>query len=130
MKDGEKLLGNIAEQCVIKKKLLSLKRNLDYEQYVKRKSNSLNKTNNVKVCRNGAWLTGRTSSNKRYTLRRLFGGSGLRSARSFRYATFPRLTPPTFLQPWSCYASPYSGCKNVVYLERYAKCQPKYLCKY
>ena len=27
-----------------------------------------------------------TSHNKRYTLRRLFGGSGLRSARSFRYA--------------------------------------------
>jgi len=27
----------------------------------------------------------------------------------------------TFLQPWSCYASPYSGCKNVSYLERYAK---------
>ena len=25
-----------------------------------------------------------------------------------------------FLAVWSCYASPYSGCKNVSYLERYA----------
>ena len=30
----------------------------------------------------------------------------------------PRLTPPTFCKPWSCYASPYSGLQNVVYLER------------
>ena len=58
---------------------------------------------------------GITTSNKRYTLRRLFGGSGLHSPRSH---TFPRLIPPTFLQPWSCYASPYTGCKNVIYLER------------
>jgi hypothetical protein len=29
------------------------------------------------------------------------GGSGFRVARSFRYAPFPRHTPPTFLQPWS-----------------------------
>ena len=29
------------------------------------------------------------------------GGSGLRSARSFRYAPFPRLTAPTFCKPWS-----------------------------
>ena len=64
------------------------------------------------------------SSNKRYTLRRLIGGSGLRSARSFRFAPFPRLTPPTFCKPWSCYASPYSGLQNVVYLERYAKVLP------
>jgi hypothetical protein len=41
-------------------------------------------------------------------------GSGFRSPRSFRYAPLPRLTTPTFLQPWSCYASPYSGCKNVI----------------
>jgi hypothetical protein len=40
---------------------------------------------------------------------------GFRSPRSFRYAPLQRLTPPTFLQPWSCYASPYSGCKNVIY---------------
>ena len=72
-----------------------------------------------KLKKNGK--AGKTAYNKRYTLRRLFGGSGLRSARSFRFAPFSRLTPPTFLQPWSCYASPYSGCKNVVYLERYAK---------
>jgi len=69
---------------------------------------------------NKDWKKQKTAHNKRYTLRRLFGGSELRSARSFRYAPFPRrLTPPTFLQPWSCCASPYSGCKNVVYLERY-----------
>ena len=41
----------------------------------------------------------------------------VRLGRSLR--SLPRLTPTTFLQPWSCYASPYSGCKNVVYLERY-----------
>ena len=52
---------------------------------------------------------------------------GFRSPRSFRYAPFPRLTPTTFCQPWSCYASPYSGWQNVVYLERYTKCQPKIL---
>jgi hypothetical protein len=27
----------------------------------------------------------------------------------------PRSTPPTFCQPWKCYAFPYSGCQNVIY---------------
>jgi hypothetical protein len=41
-------------------------------------------------------------------------GSGYVLARSFRYAPFPRQNSATFLQPWPCYASPYSGCKNVI----------------
>jgi hypothetical protein len=42
------------------------------------------------------------------------GGSGFRSARSFRYAPIPRLTPPTFWPPCKCYAFAYSGGQNVV----------------
>jgi hypothetical protein len=42
------------------------------------------------------------------------GGSGSVLARAFRFAPFPRQNSATFLQPWSCYASPYSGCKNIV----------------
>ena len=45
--------------------------------------------------------------------------------RSFRCAPFPRLTPPTFCQPWSCYASPYPGWQNVVNLERYTTFEPR-----
>jgi hypothetical protein len=61
-----------------------------------------------------------TSPNKRYTLRRHSAAPGFQSARSFRFAPFPRLPPPTFCQPWSCFASPYPGWQNVVYLGRYA----------
>ena len=71
------------------------------------------KIEDKKIDRNG-----KPAHNKRYTLRRLIGCSGLCSARSFRYAPFPRLTPPTFCPPWKCYAFPYSGGQNVVYLER------------
>jgi hypothetical protein len=41
------------------------------------------------------------------------GGSGYVLARSFRYAPFPRHTPPTFCRPWKCYAFPYPGRQNV-----------------
>jgi hypothetical protein len=40
-------------------------------------------------------------------------GSASTTARSFRYASFPRRCSGTFCQPWSCYASPYSGWQNV-----------------
>ena len=71
-----------------------------------------------------------TSHNKRYTLRRHSAAPGFQSARSLRYAPFPRLLPPTFCQPWSCFASPYPGWQNVVYLERYAKWKAKLVEKY
>ena len=61
---------------------------------------------------------GSTAHNKRYTLRRLFGGSGFGFARSVApYGrSFPRETSPTFGR--ARLARP-----NVVYLERYAKCR-------
>jgi hypothetical protein len=30
-------------------------------------------------------------------------------------APFPRKPTPTVCQPWSCYASPYSGWQTVIY---------------
>ena len=63
-------------------------------------------------------MSGQTAYNKRYTWIALFGQSSLRSARSVA-SLAPTPHYGTFLQPWSCFASPYSGCKNVVYLERY-----------
>jgi hypothetical protein len=45
------------------------------------------------------------------------GGSGFCSPRSFRYAPLPRLTPPTFLQPWSLLRKALiRACKNVIYI--------------
>ena len=42
---------------------------------------------------------GATAYNKRYTLRRHSAAPGFQSARSFRCAPFPRLTPPQFASP-------------------------------
>jgi hypothetical protein len=36
---------------------------------------------------------------------------------------------PTFLQPCKTYGFAYTGCKNVIYLERYAKTQFKFIVK-
>jgi hypothetical protein len=57
---------------------------------------------------------GKTAYNRTVYASPPVGGSGFVLARSLRYASFPRQNSATFLQPWSCYASPYSGCKNVV----------------
>ena len=46
---------------------------------------------------------------------------GVRSARLVA-TLVPTPPSPTFCQPWSCFASPYSGCQNVSYLERYMQC--------
>jgi hypothetical protein len=43
----------------------------------------------------------KTSPNRSVSASPPVGGSGFRVARSFRYAPFPRHTPPTFYQPWS-----------------------------
>jgi hypothetical protein len=44
---------------------------------------------------------GRTAHNRTVYASPPVGGSGFQSARSLRYAPFPRLLPPTFLLPWS-----------------------------
>ena len=62
---------------------------------------------------------GQTPYNKRH-MHAAGGRLGLRSARSLRYAPFPRLPPPAFCQLWPCCASPYSGWQNVMHPERYA----------
>ena len=59
-------------------------------------------------CKNGA-----TAHNKRLTLRRLFGGSGLRSARSV--GLHPRShasLQPQFASPGLCSAKPLFGLPN------------------
>jgi hypothetical protein len=50
-----------------------------------------------------------------YMLRRPLGGSGFRLARSFRFASFPRQPPPTFLQALETCGFLYWACKNVIY---------------
>ena len=46
---------------------------------------------------------------------------GFRSARSFRYASFPRLTPAQFATPGLCFAKPLFGLANRrIQPERYA----------
>jgi hypothetical protein len=48
-----------------------------------------------------------------FTLRRS-SGSAYATARSFRYAPFPRRCSGTFCPPCKCYAVAYSGGQNVV----------------
>ena len=59
--------------------------------------------------------------NKRYMLRRLFGGSGFRSARSvaLRARSHASLQPHFYCPVNLRFA--YSGSKNVIYLERYVQ---------
>jgi hypothetical protein len=56
------------------------------------------------------------------------GGSGFREARSFRFASFPRLTPPTFLQALETYGLLISGLqKRHIQPERYVQFVLKFL---
>ena len=59
----------------------------------------------------------RTSYNTRLTLRRLTAAWATQNTvRALPSAVF---CSATFCQPWSCFASPYSGRQNVVNLKRY-----------
>jgi hypothetical protein len=62
-------------------------------------------------------------------LRRPLGGSASATARSFRFAPFPRRCYGTFCQPWSCCASPYSGWQNVIYSRNVMRNVPKFIDK-
>jgi hypothetical protein len=67
-------------------------------------------------------MRGHTSCNKRYTLRRLFSGSGFRKIPA-GLTPFVGFYSTTFLQLLETYGFLNRNCKNVVYLERYAKLQ-------
>jgi hypothetical protein len=60
-----------------------------------------------------------TSPNKRYMLTALFGRFGFRKT-PVGASAFVGFYSTTFLQPCKTFGFAYSGCKNVIYLERYA----------
>jgi hypothetical protein len=73
---------------------------------------------------------GATAHNRSVYASPPYGGSGFQSARSFRYATLPRLLPPTFLQPWSLLRKALIRAAKMSYTAGtlYAM-PPKFFCK-